>query len=146
MSAIPLPCPERQRRVPPSFNWVDHRLVRDGHVRRCAPPALALYLVLLTVADKAGLSYYSDRSLAAMLRLPPGDLAAARAGLLTAGLIAYRAPVYQVLELGPAVPAEPVAGGHGGVAAAPVPGTPPPATAAEIAALLAAWRRQDGAA
>ena len=25
-------CPERVRRVPPHFSWVDHRLVRDHHL------------------------------------------------------------------------------------------------------------------
>ena len=27
--------PERLRQVPPSFNWVDHRLVRDHYIERC---------------------------------------------------------------------------------------------------------------
>lgn len=92
-------CEERTRRVPRQFSWVDHRLVRDGYVRRGDPSALALYLLLVTVGDARGLSYYSDRLAAGLLGLSPAQLAAARAQLLRADLIAYAAPLYQVLEL-----------------------------------------------
>ena len=44
-------CPERVRKIPPQFSWVDHRLVRDRHIARCDAQALALYLFLVTVAD-----------------------------------------------------------------------------------------------
>ena len=44
-------CPERLRQVPHRFSWIDQRLVRDGHIARCGPQALALYLLLVTVAD-----------------------------------------------------------------------------------------------
>jgi hypothetical protein len=132
MSAVPLPCPTRLRRVPKSFNWVDHRLVRDGHVRKCPPPALALYLVLLTVADRRGASWYSDRSLAAMLGLSGEGLRAAREALLCRGLVGYRPPVYQVLDLGPA------STGAAGAAGSPV--SSPPASPEEIAGILAGFR------
>ena len=42
-------CAQRLRRTPESFSWVDHRLVRDGYLRRASAPAWALYLVLVTV-------------------------------------------------------------------------------------------------
>lgn len=89
---------ERVRRVPGHFSWVDHRLVRDGFCRRCRPEEYALYLLLL-VGDTEGLSYYADQSVARLINLPLASLAAAQAGLLSAELIAYRAPIYQVLEL-----------------------------------------------
>ena len=50
-------CPERLRQVPQRFSWIDQRLVRDGHIAQCGPQALALYLLLVTVADAQGLSY-----------------------------------------------------------------------------------------
>ena len=56
--------PERRRQIPAQFSWLDHRLVRDNRLAACEPPALALYLVLVTVADVQGLSYYSEASLA----------------------------------------------------------------------------------
>jgi hypothetical protein len=94
-------CPERLRQVPPQFSWIDQRLVRDGHLGRCSPQALAFYLLLVTVADAQGLSYYSDPKAARLLSLSPAELGAARRGLLQAGLIAYEPPLYQVLSLDP---------------------------------------------
>ena len=55
--------PDRIRKVPRQFSWIDHRLVRDHHIDRCSHGAAALYLFLVTVADAGGLSYYSDRTL-----------------------------------------------------------------------------------
>jgi hypothetical protein len=46
----------RLRHVPEGFGWVDHRLVRDGHVRGRSGGALSLYLFLVTVADSDGVS------------------------------------------------------------------------------------------
>ncbi len=91
--------PTRLRRTPAQFSWVDQRLVRDGHICRCRPPALALYLFLVTVADARGLSFYGDVSLGRQLSLTPEHLASARAELLAAGLIAWEPPLYQVLAL-----------------------------------------------
>jgi len=53
--------PDRLRRVPPQFSWVDHRLVREGRLRGVPPDGLALYLFLVTVADAQGMSWYGDR-------------------------------------------------------------------------------------
>lgn len=94
--------PDRLRQVPPSFNWVDHRLVRDHYIERCDPLSLALYLFLVTVADVQGLSYYSDASLCRRLKIDPFQLSAARTQLEKAGLIAFAKPLYQVLSLEPA--------------------------------------------
>ncbi|NBQ59125.1 MAG: hypothetical protein EBU32_12270 [Opitutaceae bacterium] len=92
-------CPERVRRVPPHFSWVDHRLVRDQHLRRADAKAWALYLVLVTVSDEHGLSYYGEATLGRLLSLSVAEVVAARGQLLAAALIAYEAPLYQVLAL-----------------------------------------------
>jgi len=91
--------PSRVRRVPRQFSWVDQRLVRDHHIERCDSAALALYLFLVTVADAQGLSYYADASIERLVSLRPEALAAARESLIRAGLLAYEAPLYQVLAL-----------------------------------------------
>ena len=70
--------PSRVRQVPRQFSWIDQRLVRDHHIERCDPQALALYLFLLTVADAQGLSYYADASIGRVLSLSAPALAAAR--------------------------------------------------------------------
>lgn len=99
--------PARVRRVPPQFSWVDQRLVRDGHIRRCDADAWALYLFVVTVADAQGLSFYGDGAIARLLGFSLQRLEAARAGLVRARLIAYEAPLYQVLALEPAPAADP---------------------------------------
>jgi len=90
---------QRLRRVPSQFSWVDHRLIRQNHLPRASATAWGLYLVLVTVGDEHGLSYYSQRTLARLLSLPEPGLAAARDELLAAGLIAFEPPLYQVLGL-----------------------------------------------
>lgn len=91
--------PERVRKIPAQFSWVDHRLVRDRHIERCDACAGFLYLFLVTVADNHGLSYYADGSLSRRLSMDPDRLVQARDDLMRAGLIAYRKPLYQVLAL-----------------------------------------------
>jgi hypothetical protein len=93
--------PDRLRQVPAQFSWVDHRLVREGHLRCATPDGLALYLFLVTVADADGLSYYGDASSAGHLSMGIPRLQAARASLIQADLIAYVRPLYQVLSLDP---------------------------------------------
>jgi hypothetical protein len=95
--------PQRIRRIPSQFSWVDHRLVRDRHIESCSHPALALYLFLVTVADQDGLSYYSDPSLMSRLGMDTQTLSAARQNLTQTGMIAYEEPLYQVLSLDPCI-------------------------------------------
>jgi len=92
-------CPERLRRIPEHFSWIDHRLIRDDYVRRCQIEELALYLFLVTVGDAEGLSFYSDSSLCKQLSIALTTLRQARQALMTIGLIAYEKPLYQVLDL-----------------------------------------------
>lgn len=91
--------PERLRRTPAQFSWLDQRLVRDRHIERCDAHACALYLFVVTVADAQGLSYYSENSIAKRLSMAPGRLCTARTDLIRLGLIAYESPLYQVLAL-----------------------------------------------
>jgi hypothetical protein len=93
--------PERLRKVPPQFSWLDHRLVQENYFVRCDPPAWTLYLFLTSVADAEGLSYYSDASLMRRLKMDLPGLSASRQQLIQAGLIAYEKPLYQVLSLEP---------------------------------------------
>ena len=92
-------CPARLRRVPPQFNWIDPRLVRDKHFGRVSHTALALYLFLLTVADAQGLSYYSDTAIGNLLHVDVDHVHRARQELVAAQLIAYQKPLYQILSL-----------------------------------------------
>ena len=92
-------CPERLRKVPRQFSWVDHRLVRGQYIERCSHHAAALYLFLITVGDSQGLSYYADASIMSRLSMDPTTLQDARGNLVRIGLIAWETPLYQVLSL-----------------------------------------------
>src|SRR5258705_13643329 len=90
---------DRLRRIPPSFSWVDHRLVRHHYLPRADHRAWALYLFLVTVADVQGLSFYSDRAIGQHLKMDSVALSGVRQQLVQADLIAYQKPLYQVLAL-----------------------------------------------
>ncbi len=91
--------PDRIRKVPKQFSWIDHRLVREGHIERCSHCAATLYLFLVTVGDAQGMSYYGDTSLMGRLCMDGTTLTNARNNLIQIGLIAFRKPLYQVLSL-----------------------------------------------
>ena len=90
---------QRIRKIPRSFSWVDHRLVRDRHIENLSHRQAALYLFLVCVADDKGLSYYGDPALTTKLHMDQGDLDRARSGLIENDLIAWQKPIYQVLGL-----------------------------------------------
>ncbi len=91
--------PERLRQVPEQFSWIDHALVQRHLIDRCDARAAALYLFLVTVADAQGLSYYGNSSLMQRLHLSTEELGAARQQLIELELVAYEAPLYQVLAI-----------------------------------------------
>ena len=93
--------PERLRKVPAQFSWIDHRLVQENYFLRCNHSAWTLYLFLTSVGDVQGLSYYSDVSVMRRLRMEESQLVTSRQQLIQAGLIAYEKPLYQVLSLEP---------------------------------------------
>ena len=104
----PILCPERIRKVPSQFSWIDQRLVRERHLCGKSPSALGLYLFLCTVADAQGLSYYSDPSIGKLLGYEIAQLDEARRELIRSGMVAYRSPFYQVLSLDPSGMSNPV--------------------------------------
>lgn len=91
--------PGRLRHPPSGFGWVDHRLVREGIIRECSTDALALYLVLVTVSDRQGLSFYGDALLCTMLGWNRERLKKARETLQHADLLAWDPPIYQLLNI-----------------------------------------------
>ena len=58
----------------------------------------------MTVADAQGLSYYGAATLGARLHLSAQELGVARGRLIELDLIAYQAPLYQVLSLSKGAP------------------------------------------
>ena len=58
-----------------------------------------LYFFLAAVSDKDGLSFYGDATIALRLRMAEAVVVRARDELVAADLVAYRAPLAQVLSL-----------------------------------------------
>ena len=71
------------------------------HAERLSREATLLYFFLAAVADKHGLSFYGDGTLAALLRMSLPALIQARDELLDHDLIAHEARFTQVLSLPP---------------------------------------------
>ena len=93
--------PDRLRRPPPTgWCWVDRRFVRE-HMAHLSREATLLYFILCAVADKHGMSFYGDGTLAVMLHGPLSALVQARDELLARDLIAHETRWTQVLSLPP---------------------------------------------
>jgi hypothetical protein len=93
--------PARLRRPPATgWSWVDRRFVRE-HMAHLSREAVLLYFFLSAVADRYGLSFYGDGTLAALLRMPLPTLVQAREELLAHDLIAHEVRFTQVLSLPP---------------------------------------------
>jgi hypothetical protein len=91
--------PQRLRRPPATgWSWVDRRFLRE-HSDYLSREALLLYWFLAAVADRHGLSFYSDHTLTSRLHLTPPQLEQAREELLDRDLIAQQLPLIQVLSL-----------------------------------------------
>ena len=93
--------PTRLRRPPETgWSWVDRRFVRErmAHLSR---EAVLLYFFLSAVADRHGVSFYGDGTLACLLRMTVPDLVHAREELLTHDLIAHEVRFTQVLSMPP---------------------------------------------
>src|SRR5207237_10294764 len=89
----------RLRRPPASgWSWLDRRFLRE-HGDYLSREAVLLYLFLAAVADRHGLSFYSDHTLASRLRLSRPVLEQGREALLDRHLIAHQWPLIQVLSL-----------------------------------------------
>jgi hypothetical protein len=90
---------QRLRRPPATgWSWVDRRFLRE-HGDYLSREAVLLYLFLAVVADRHGLSFYSDHALTSRLHLSQEALQRARQELLDRDLIAQQLPLVQVLSL-----------------------------------------------
>ncbi len=97
----PILVPARLRRPPTTgWSWVDRRFLSE-HADHLSREAVLLYFFLSAAADKHGLSFHGDTTLAARLRLARAALDQAREELLGRDLIAHRPPLTQVLSLPP---------------------------------------------
>jgi hypothetical protein len=87
------------RKIREGFSWIDRRFVREEWIDRLSVEENALYFFLVAVADKDGLSFYSDGRIVTMLKIDHDRFFRARARLIELGLVAWERPLYQVLEV-----------------------------------------------
>lgn len=85
-----VPEPGKVRRIAGSFAWLDHRLLRDGHLERMTPCALALYAFLVLAADRNGVSFYRKDLMSKRLGIDWDEFESAKALLLERGYVAFR--------------------------------------------------------
>ena len=101
-----VPRPDCVRRITGSFAWLDHRLLREGHLERLTLEDVGVYVFLVLAADRQGVSYYNHEKVAQVLALSWEEFRDARERLVERDLIAFepfhRGGVdgyYQVLPL-----------------------------------------------
>ena len=92
-------CPDRVRKIGGSFAFIEHRFLRDGFFESLTHHELLLYLFLVLVGDRRGLSYYSYDKICILLRVSLGEYILARDSLIKKDLIAFDGRLYQVLSL-----------------------------------------------
>lgn len=92
---------ERIRTINGSFSWIDHRFISGRFIHDLSREDILIYLFLVAVSDRQGLSFYHDDRICSLLKIDLAALGEARAQLIERSLIAWRPPVYQVLSLPP---------------------------------------------
>ena len=92
-------CPQRVRKITGSFAFIEHRFLRDGFLESLTHHELLLYLFLVLVADRNGLSYYSYDKICTLLRLSLDEYLVARDALIKKDLIAFDGHLFQALCL-----------------------------------------------
>lgn len=97
--------PDRVRSIKGGFSFIPHRFVTDGFMSSLNGSELLLYLFLIAVSDRYGLSFYSDGSICSLLQMTSENYQQARQGLIEKDLIAFNGTLFQVLDL-PASPGE----------------------------------------
>ncbi len=91
--------PQRVRRIKGGFSFIPHCFVTGGYWGCLGRDELMLYLFLVTVSDRYGLSFYSAESICSLTHIPYKQYDPAREGLIEKDLIAFDGTVFQVLEL-----------------------------------------------
>jgi len=90
---------ERLRCIAGGFSFIPHRFVTDGFLSSLNRQQLLLYLFLVLVSDRYGLSFYSYDSICSLLQMRIDEYIEARDHLIEKDLIAFDGTLFQVLEL-----------------------------------------------
>jgi hypothetical protein len=92
---------QRIRRIEGGFSFIPHRFLTDGFLASLSQKEILLYLFLVLVSDRHGLSFYSYDAICSLLELSLDQYIEARDGLIEKNLIAFDGAIFQVLALPP---------------------------------------------
>ncbi len=93
--------PNRLRHIKGGFSFIPHRFLTDGFLASLSQTELLLYLFLVLVGDRHGVSFYAYDSICTLLQFSLEDYIEARNGLIDKDLIAFDGAIFQVLDLPP---------------------------------------------
>lgn len=103
-----VPRPDLVRKIEGSFAWLDHRLLREGHLARLTLEELGVYVFLVLAADRHGCSFYHHEKLCLALGLSWDEFREARERLIEQGFVVFEPfrpgdanGTYQVLRVPP---------------------------------------------
>jgi len=96
MKKYHIPQPQKIRNIKSSFAWIDHRLMRNGFLELMTHQDIVLYLFLVLVADKNGVSFYRKEKICQAVSLDYSQFEIARDRLVNMKLIAFEG--YSVLS------------------------------------------------
>ena len=91
--------PVRVRQINGGFSFVPHRFIADGFLASLDQKELLLYLFLVLVSDRYGLSFYSYDAICSLLQMRTDQYIKARDSLIEKDLIAFNGTLFQVLSL-----------------------------------------------
>jgi hypothetical protein len=91
--------PDRIRHIEGGFGFIPHRFLTDGFLASLTQKELLLYLFLVLVSDRQGLSFYGCESICTLLELSLDQYIEARDALIRKDLIGFDGTLFQVLCL-----------------------------------------------
>jgi len=89
----------RIRTINGSFAWISHRFLRQGFWGSLSHHELLVYLFLVIVGDRQGISYYSFDKICSLVAISPDEYIVARDGLIDKDLLSFDGHLFQVLSL-----------------------------------------------
>jgi hypothetical protein len=90
---------DRVRRIDGSFAFLPHRFLREGFFASLTPDEMRLYVFLVLVADRSGMSFYHYDKICSVLEITGDDYIHARNGLIEKDLLAFDGTRFQILSL-----------------------------------------------
>ena len=91
--------PQRVRKIEGSFAFIEHRFLRDGFWSSLDQLELLLYLFLVMVGDRKGISFYCYDRICTLLGISVDDYILARNALINKDMISFDGKFFQVLSL-----------------------------------------------